>query len=235
MLQTNLGRQVDGWSEKAKAEYKIDLDKITQVPLNVLRPVVGKLAKTLPACNSFELAVIEAERHSLENAGVFTSAVSSVSFLFENIGDDESPRAVVEDLVSIGIVSKDAAAILISLLGEFQPYRESAKAAAAYIRIGAPLFVGIRGTVDIRLRFHEKAGDLITTQSPNQLHGAQQVVMVDLIISGYKESDEFKEEVISFLMDENDLSYMKRFVRNMERELELSKGLLRIAENQTNG
>ncbi len=36
-----------------------------------------------------------------------------------------------------------------------------------------------------------------------------------------------KESVISFVMDENDLNYMKRFVNHMERELELSKGLLK--------
>lgn len=234
-LQTKLGQRISAWPDPSKAEYKVDLDKITQVPLDLLRSVASKLARTLPACNSYELAVLEAERHSLENTEIFTDAVASVGYLFENIDDDESAEALVEDLVSIGVVSKDAAAVLISLLDDFLPFRETAKAAAAYLRIGSPLFVGIRGTVDIRLRFHKRADNLTATHSPTQLHGAQQVVMADLIISEYRDTAEMQERVVSFLMDENDLGYMKRFVRNMERELELSKGLFQTAENQAHG
>lgn len=115
---------------------------------------------------------------------------------------------------------------------EAEPFRETAKVAASYLKVGAPLFVGLRGTVDIRCRFHRTDEDFTNTMTPNELVGAQQVIVANLTIHNLDEG----ETIVPFLMDENDLNFMKRFVKNMEKELELSKDLVtRSAESKSNG
>jgi hypothetical protein len=230
MLQTQLGEKVEKWSAKAKADFKADLNKLTKVRLDVLRLVVDKIAKTYPACNSIELAALEAEQSAMSDAQALSAVVSCITYIFDNI-DDESPQAVAADLTSLGLISKEEATILTDLFVSSQPYRGTAKVAAEYLRVGSTLFVGLRGTVDLRLRFHKTLDGLRTAQSPTELVGAQQVIMAELTMSG----PEGRERVVSFLMDENDLTYMKRFVRNMEREMELSKDLLKSVGNKGNG
>jgi len=66
---------------------------------------------------------------------------------------------------------------------------------------------------------------------PSKVHGVSPVVMVDLTLAL---PDQEKESVISFVMDENDLNFMKRFVKHMERELELSKEFLNSTEHKRN-
>lgn len=230
MPETQLGQRVAGWSASAKEEFRADLDKLTKLPPNVLRSVIDKFAKTHPACNPVELAALEAEQSAIADPQALTDAVSAFSYIWENM-DGESPQAVTADLKSNGLLTNDTAGILLELLTSAEPFRETAKVKSSYIRIGAPLFASVRGAVDLRLRFHKKDEEFVIGVPPKELVGAQQVVMVDLVLN----ENGNHERTISFLMDENDLGYMKRFVRNMERELELSKGLLKAAESKGNG
>jgi hypothetical protein len=222
MPQTQLGQKIEGWSAGSKEEFKNDLNKLATVPLDALRTVVDKIAKTHPSCNVLELAALEVEQRNVSDLHELSDAISVWTYIWENISS-ESPQAVSADLVSLGLVSAPAAGILTELLTEAEPFRETARVTSRYIRVGAPLFVGLRGTVDIRCRFHKTEEDFTHGKSPSELVDVHQVILVNLEL--HTQDDE--ETVISFLMDENDLSYMKRFVRNMERELELSKGLLK--------
>lgn len=225
-LRTQLGKRIEGWSASSQTQLRTDLDSVTKVPIPVLRSVVEKVVKIYPACNVIELAALEAERSSLPDSEIFLAAISSFTYIWENIYPSESPASVAEDLIALGVLSGGAATVLKDLLKAAEPFREAAKVASDYIRVGSPLFVGIRGTVDIRLRFHKTADEFAAGNLPSALVGSQQVIMANLTIN----QPDGEEAVVSFLMDENDLNYMKRFVRNMERELELSKGLLSRAE-----
>jgi hypothetical protein len=224
VLNTRLGRNAEGWTATAKVEFKADLDKVTRVPLGVLRTLADKVAKTYPACNHVELAALEAENSGIEDAEALSVAISAFAYIWENMGGD-SPQSIIGDLTSLGLVSEAAGRILTELLVAAAPFRDVAKVASNYLRVGSALFVSIRGTVDIRLRFHNTEDEFAIGKLPTGVVGAQQVIMANLIITA--PGDE--EKVVSFLMDENDLSYMKRFVRNMEKELELSKGLVKSA------
>jgi hypothetical protein len=225
MAQTGLGTKAEEWSASAKKEFRSDLDQLTGAPPEVLRSVADKIAKTYPACNTTELAALAAEQHNLTDPQQFIDAVSAFVYVWDNM-DSDLPQAVVSDLLSLELISDSAAPLLIKLLESAVPFRESAKAAAQNLRLGSPLFVGLRGTVDIKLRFHKKEENIWSTATATELVGVQQVVMANLTIS----QPDGTESVIPFLMDETDLSYMKRFVRNMERELELSRGLVSSME-----
>ncbi len=220
MPQTELGRRVEGWSTGAKEELKADSAKLTKVPLEALRSVIDKIAKTHPACNAVELTTLEAEQRGVDTQ-TLNDAVSVWVYLWSN-SDGESPQAVTADLISLGLVSNVVGGLLTELLISAEPFRETARAASKNLRIGAPLFTDIHGTVDIRCRFHKTEEAIVNLQFPSELVDAQQVIMANLTIR----NPDDEEAVVSFLMDEADLSYMKRFVRNMEKELELSKGLL---------
>jgi hypothetical protein len=220
MPQTRLGRTAEEWSPAAKEEFKNDAAKLAQVPLEALRSVIQKIAKTHPACNAVELSALEAERHGA-NPEDLNDAVSTWVYLWASIGG-ESPQAVIADFASLGLVSEATGKLLTELLVSSEPLREAAGAASMYLMIGAPLFADIRGTVDIRCRFHKTEDALGSAQFPSELVDAQQVIMANLTLR--RQNNE--EQVVSFLMDETDLSYLKRFVRNIEKELELTKGLL---------
>ncbi len=209
------------WSEEAKEEFRADLEKVPKLPAKVLRSVLHKIAKTYPACNSVELAALEAEQSAIDPQ-TLTDAVSVFTYVWEN-GEGESPKAVIADLESLGLLSKDAMPIVTELLTSTEPFRETAIVESSYIRIGAPLFATIRGAVDLRLRFHKTDIEFTIGVPPTKLLGTMALFMVNLTLA--QPGD--KESVISFVMDENDLNYMKRFVNHMERELELSKGLLK--------
>lgn len=230
MPETKLGQKVVGWSPSAKTEFKTDLDKLTKVPLKVLRTVVDKIARTYPACNVLELVALEAEQHAVPNPQDLSDSMAVFGYIWENI-DGESSQAVIADLSSLGLLSKETVPILTDLLAAADPFREPAKVAANYLRVGSALFVTLRGTVDFRLRFHKTFDDFSTGKLPTELVGAQQVIMATLIVS----QPDGEETAIPFLMDDNDLLYMKKFVRNMERELELSKDLLKSPEQRSNG
>ncbi len=221
MPKTELGKQVEAeWSASAKADLKNDSEKLTKVSREALRSVIIKIAKTHPACNTTELTTLEAEQRGVD-AQDLSDAVSVWVFLWRNT-EGVSPQAVTTDLISLGLISNDVGDLLAELLTLAEPFREAALAASKNLRIGAPLFSDLHGTVDIRCRFHKTDEAINNNHFPNELVDAQQVIMANLTIR--KPDDE--EAVVSFLMDEADLSYMKRFVRNMEKELELSKGLL---------
>ncbi len=158
MPQTELGKKVKGWSNSSKEELKGDLQKLTKVPLGVLRSVIHEIARTYPACNPSELAAFEAEQHGLSNPTELSDSLSVWTYIWDNL-DGESPHAVANDLVELGLSSEPAARLLSELMTEVEPLRETAMAASRYVKIGAPLFVSLRGTVDIRCRFHKRAED----------------------------------------------------------------------------
>jgi hypothetical protein len=230
MAKTQLGQSVEGWSGTAKAEMRADLDKLTELPLDVLRTVIDKIAKTHPACNVGELCALEAEQHAVPDPQLLSDAISSFTYIWENMGH-ESAKAVSEDLSSLGLLSNGAARILTDLLVSAEPFRATARVVSANLRIGSPLFVEIRGTVDLRLRFHKSEGELVGGKLPAEIIDGQQVIMANLTINGPGNN----EKVVSFLMDDNDLKYLKRFVRNMEKELELTKHLLPQSREKGNG
>ena len=220
MPETKLGKRMATWSDEAKEEFRADLEKVTKLPAKVLRSVLHKIAKTYPACNSVELAAVEAEQSAIDPQ-TLTDSVSVFTYVWEN-GEGESSKAVTADMESLGLLSKDAMPIVTELLTSAEPFREAALVESSYVRLGAPLFVGIRGTVDLRLRFHKTDVEFTIGVPPSKLLGTMALIMANLTINTTG-----NESVISFVMDENDLNYMKRFVKHMERELELSKGLLK--------
>lgn len=230
MLQTQLGEKMKGWAPKSKAELKNDLEKLTKAPLDILRAVVDKIARTYPACNATELAALEAEQRGIPHPQDLTDAISVFTYIWGNV-DGESPQAITADLVSLELLSNDAGRILTELLLSAEPYRESARVASTYTRIGSSLFVGLHGTVDVRLRFHNTDEDFVNGKLPTELVGTQQLIVANLTLSQL----DGEEVVVSFLMDEDDLRYMKKFIRNMEQGLELSRGLLKSSELKSNG
>jgi hypothetical protein len=133
--------------------------------------------------------------------------------------DSDEPESIVSDLLSLELLPEALAPTLDALAKSAKPLRESANAVAANLRFGAPLFVKLRGTVDIRLRFNKSAEEIEVGSAPIGLLGAQRLIFANLTIN--RPDDE--EEVIPFVMDEADLQYMKRFVKNMETALALSK------------
>src|SRR5260370_2554658 len=151
MPQTQLGQRIAEGSANSRAEVKADLDKLTKLPAPILHPVVYKIAKTHPACNPLELAALEAEQTGIADPQALSDAVSVFTYIWENM-DGESPQAVTADLESLGLLSKDGARILTELLVSAEPFRETAKVEASYLRIGSPLFAAIHGAVDLRLR-----------------------------------------------------------------------------------
>jgi hypothetical protein len=222
MAKTKLGEEVMEWSAASKEELKTDLGKLTKLPIDVLRAVAVKVAKNYPACNPYELAAVEAEQQGAQNPQDLADGISAFAYLWDD-GEGESAEAIASDFVSMGLLSKDAVSILLDLWASAEPFRATAKVISKYTQIGSPLYVVLRGTVDIRLRFHKTFDEFLSGKLPTELVGTQQVIMANLTL---KQPDG-GEVTTSFLMDEDDLRYMKKFVRNMERELELSKGLHR--------
>jgi hypothetical protein len=221
MAQTELGEKMQGWSLSSKAEVKSDLSKLTKFPLETLWSILIKAVKTYPACNTAELATLEAEQRGIDGQDLY-DVMAVWTYIWEN-SDGESPQVVTSDLVSLGLLSTDAAQPLTELLTRAEPFRKTANVVSSYLQTGAPLFVGLRGVVDIRCRFHETNEAFLISTAPGELIDTHPVVLANLTIK----DPGGKETVISFLMDENDLGYMKRFVKNMEKELELSKSLLK--------
>lgn len=232
MLQTRFGEKAQEWSSKAKADFKADIDALKVIPPSVLRAFIDQIAKTYPACNVVELATLEAERNAITDAQPLADVGSAFAYILENT-DRERPEAVTADLASLELISPDAAEILREMLALASPFREAAKVASSYLRIGAPLFASISGTVDLRLRFHKTEAEFLNRKLPTELAHAQPVVLVNLFLATAGE----REDTVSFLMDETDLKYMKRFVTNMERELELARGLTLVQspENKPRG
>jgi hypothetical protein len=230
MPQTQLGDSLEAWTASAKAEFKNDLNKLTSLPTDALRTVVDKIAKSYPACNATELALVEAEQRGISNPQDLADVISAWTFLWSRT-EGESPQVVVNDLASLGVISDDAGRVLTDLLEAAEPFRETAQTASLYLRVGAPLFVSIRGVLDVRCRFHRTAQEFQSGKLPSELIDAQQVIMANLTLN----NPDDEEVVIPFLMDENDLRYLKRFVRNMEREIELSKSLLKSTGANSNG
>lgn len=115
MAKTKLGQKVEGWSTSAKDEFRIDLDKLTEVPPDVLHALVDKIAKTYPACNTAELAALEAEQHDVPDSRALSDFSAAFVYLWENI-DGEPSQAVMADLSSLGLVSNATARALTDLL-----------------------------------------------------------------------------------------------------------------------
>lgn len=226
MPETKLGKQMVTWSADAKKEFAADLNKVTKLPSNVLQTVLNKIAKTYPACNAPELAALEAEQSGIDQQ-TLTDAVSVFTYIWQN-AEGESAKAITADLESLGLVTKAAMPFVADLLTSAEPLRETAIVESSYIRIGAPLFVGIRGTVDLRLRFHNTDNEFSIGVPPTKLLGAKPVIMVNLTTTAPGN----KDRIVSFVMDENDLNYMKRFVKHMERELELSNDVLKSSSER---
>jgi hypothetical protein len=230
MADTQLRKTLEDWSPASKAEFRADLENVTKIPPEGLRRVVQEVARTYPACNIREVIAREAERSSMADPQELFDVMSGLTFLWANSGH-ETPQAVAQDLVSLEMASDAAAKIVEELLTSTLPLREGARAVSAYLRVGAPLFVSIKGVVDIRCRFHEKEEGLNSGAVPTRLIDTHPVVMASLLLND--EDDD--EKTVSFLMDENDLGYLKRFVRNMEKELELSKRFFDTRSAKTNG
>jgi hypothetical protein len=151
--KTQLGRKVELWSATAKSEFKADLESLLELPPETLHNLAYKIAKTFPACNPTELAALEAEQSSGADPRVLADAVSVFTYLWDNV-DGEPPADVTSDFESLGLLSHEASGVITNLLESAEPFRATARVESSYIRIGAPLFVGIRGVVDLRLRFH---------------------------------------------------------------------------------
>ena len=77
MAKTKLGQKVEGWSASAKEELKTDLDKLIKVPPAVLLAVVHKIAQTYPACNTAELAALEAEQSGIPDSQALSDFVAA--------------------------------------------------------------------------------------------------------------------------------------------------------------
>jgi len=60
-MRTQVGEKIRDLPESQKAEMKADLDKLTEIPPDLLRRIVDRIAKTYPCCNTVELAALEAE------------------------------------------------------------------------------------------------------------------------------------------------------------------------------
>jgi len=194
------------------------LEKLGSVPYEVLRPLSNRIAKAYPACNPAELGILESERVGKLDGQTLADVSSALAFIFDEADGDE-PESVVSDLISLELLPQALAPKLLELAKSAQPLRKTANAAAANIKLGAPLFVNLRGTVDIRLRFNESEDQISVGSAPVGLLGSQRLIFANLTIN--RPGD--KEAVIPFVMDETDLQYMKRFVRNMETALELSR------------
>jgi len=165
MLLSEWGKSVSEWSSASKTELKNDLEKLGSVPIEVLGPLSDRIARTYPACNPAELAILESERVSELDGRTFADVASVLAFIFSKANDDE-PESVVSDLVTLELLPQALAPKLLALAKSAQPLRKPANAAAANIKFGAPLFVRLRGTVDIRLRFNESAEDIGVGSAP---------------------------------------------------------------------
>jgi hypothetical protein len=186
---------------------------------------VDKIAKNYPACNAAELAIIEAEQRGISNQQDFADVISAWTYIWSN-SEDDAPQTVVDDLASLNLISADAGRVLAGLLKEGAPFREIAKVKSSYLKVGNALFVNLRGVVDLRCRFHNTDEEFKSGKLPSEVVDVQQVVMASLTLLNPGDS----ETVVPFLMDEEDLRSLKRFVKNMERELELAKTLFTSKE-----
>jgi hypothetical protein len=221
MAQTELGNKVERWSADAREDLKADLNKLVNFDQELLSVIVDKIAKSAPACNVPDLVAVEAEKRSVSDFKELGSAVLAISFILTNL-NNESAKSVTEDLASILTLPAKVSAALSKLLSSAEPFREGALAAFEYIKVGAPLFSTIRGVVDVRLRFHKTASESEINAGPSRVEGvAGHIILADLTVTRVNERDE--DRVVSFLMDENDLAIMKRFIAHMEKELEMSK------------
>jgi|GEM_PF-2408621 len=216
--QSVWGKAVHGWSLAAKRELGKDLEKLGTVPLEVLRSLSDRIARTYPACSVTELAIAESERSTDLNGPTLVDVASVLGYVFDK-ADGDAPELVAADLVSLELLPKSLEPTLVELIKLAQPLRKSANAAAANIRFGAPLFVKLRGTVDIRLQFNASEDEIRVGSAPVGLIESQRLIFANLTIN----RPSGKDDVIPFVMDEADLQSMKRFVRNMESALEISQ------------
>ena len=191
------------------------------LPPDYLRSIILKISKSYPACNAAEIANVEAEQRAIPVPDDLSDAIAAWTYIWSN-STDATPEGIVQDLSSLGLVSAPGAKVLSDLLISAEPFRESAKAVSAYLRVGAPLFVNVRAVIDIRCRFHSNEDEFMGGRAAKTLMETLPVVLATLTLT---ENDETKS--INFLMDESDLSYLKRFVKNMEGQLELAKNLLK--------
>ncbi|HKV92125.1 MAG TPA: hypothetical protein VJW20_06220 [Candidatus Angelobacter sp.] len=230
MLQTFLGTSVEKWSDSAKADMKTDLNKLTTVPQDLLRTIADEIARTHPCCNPVELAAFEAEKNGIADPQDLIDAVAGFAFVWAKAEQQDTPLAITKDLLQLDVISQPAAQKLRELLTDAQPFKETADVTSNYLRIGTALFGDIRGTVDIRCRFHKTSEEFVSSRLPQELIDTYQVIITNVSINHPNGNN----DVVAFLMDEKDLAYMKRFVRNMERELELTKHLLVPQSGRTN-
>jgi len=227
--KTELGKKVEKATSGARNGFADDLGKLTKTPFDALQAVADKIAKTHPACVPYQIVAIEAEQRGIEHRDLY-DAISAFIYVWANM-DDDSPQDVIADLASLDMIDNGAARVLAALLASAAPFRQTARTASLYIRVGAPLFANIQGVVDVRLRFHETAEEFENGYAPKGVQGTQHVILANLTLRDPSETD----RVVPFLMDENDLQYMKRFVKHMEKELEFSRELFKSSEIETNG
>ena len=222
MLKTPLGRRIEGWSATGKQELSDDLNELPKLQPEILKAVVDKIAKSYPACNVSEIVAQEAEERSIPEWKTLSDVAAALAFVFGNL-DGQPSKDVASDLVSLELLSKEAARIFVELLESVEPLHGIARTVSAYLRVGSPLFVSIRGTVDLRLQFHRTEHEFLAAKQPTGIIEAHRVMLVSLTTTDAEDDD----RVFHFLMDENDLTSLKRFIRNMETELELSKSLVK--------
>lgn len=135
MAMTKIGQKIEGWTSSAKEELRTDLDRLRNVPFDVLASIVDKIARTYPACNTFELAAYEGERLGVRDPDELSDVIAAFAFVWDNLGD-EPTDAVIKDLAAAGVLSPDAAGTLTKLLTAALPFRESAQVSADHIRMG---------------------------------------------------------------------------------------------------
>ncbi|MGO9777674.1 MAG: hypothetical protein ACLQGT_05450 [Terracidiphilus sp.] len=229
MALTEIGQTLEKWSPSDKAELKEDIGKLIKIASETLRSVLEQIGRTYPACNTNEMAAIAAEQSGEASAEDWSDAVSAWAYLWSNMEND-APQAVSGDLVSLGLIPESALGLITDILSIAAQHRETALVVSRYIRVGAPLFVRISGVVDIRCRFHEKEQEFRLGKLPEKLIDTHPVIMANIVLNNQDD----KERTFSFLMDENDLNAMKRFLRNMGKELELSKAFLKRGGDTVN-
>jgi hypothetical protein len=111
MARSKLGQRIAGWSESATHEFRRDLDRLNKLPPDVVRPLVEKIVRTHPACNTAELAALEAEQRGITDSQELSDFIAAFVFLWENIDGDEL-EDVIDDLSNNAGLQKETLRVL---------------------------------------------------------------------------------------------------------------------------
>jgi hypothetical protein len=214
---TKFGRELKE-AQDTNRQLSRDLSKIGSVDGPMLTSLVKKVSTTYP-CNIWEMAVIEAKESGADHTDLF-DVVSGLIYISEN-SENESPKDVVADLLEQKVIQEKDSSVVLSALSLAESLRETGKIVSAYKTLGPPLLWDVSGTVDLRCRFHTSSADFNLAKEPQEIVDVSPVVIATMHL---RERGETK--LVTFQMDEHDLSTLGRFVSNMNRELTLASRLI---------